>query len=112
MKTPASTQAQNLKQKHVKISLIAFAETPKDIPKIEDRFLPFTEAIASFYNGAPKQASKAFTDTIKGRKGPEKVTLDSLDEIRDAFASTSAQGAGAVAGFIGSENARVDSINE
>ena len=66
-------------------------------------------AVAGFYNGGPKQASKAFTEAIKAKKGPEKVTLDSLEEIKNAFASITAQGPTAVARFIGTEDARIDS---
>ena len=36
-------------QEHVKISLIAFAENPEDIPIIEDGLLPFGKAIASYW---------------------------------------------------------------
>lgn len=66
-------------------------------------------AVAGFHNGGPKQASKTFTDAIKAKKRPEKVILDSLGEIRDSFASTTAQGPTAVARFIGTEDARMDS---
>jgi len=66
-------------------------------------------AVAGFYNGGPKQASKAFTETIKVKNGPEKVTENSLEEIKDAFASTTAQGPAAIARFIGTEDARTDS---
>jgi hypothetical protein len=66
-------------------------------------------AVAGFYNGDPKQASKAFIKRIKAKKGPEKVTSYSLEEIKNAFASATSQGPTAVARFIGTEDARIDS---
>ena len=66
-------------------------------------------AIAGFYNGGPKQASKTFTERIKAQKGPENVTLYGMEEIKNVFASTTAQGPTAIARFIGTEDARVDS---
>lgn len=64
-------------------------------------------AVAGFYGGEPKEASQAFVK-VGAEKGLEKTTLDSLKEIREAFASTVAQGPTAVARFIGSEDVRVD----
>jgi hypothetical protein len=63
-------------------------------------------AVAGFYGGGPKEASQAFVKMTE--KGLEKVTLDSLNEIREAFASPTAQGPTAVARFIGLEDVRVD----
>jgi len=65
-------------------------------------------AVAGFYGGGPKKASRAFVK-IRTEKGLEKVTLDSLKEIREVFKSPTAQGPTAVARFIGLEDARVDS---
>jgi len=39
----------SLEREHVKISLIAFAETPEDIPLIEEQLQPFGKAIASYW---------------------------------------------------------------
>jgi len=66
-------------------------------------------AVAGFYDGGPKQASRAFTSEIERKKGPEKVTLKSLSEIREAFASPTAQGPSAVVRFTASEDMRIDS---
>jgi hypothetical protein len=63
-------------------------------------------AVAGFYGGGPKETSQAFK--MKTEKGLEKATLDGLKEIREAFASPTAQGPTAVARFIGSEDVRVD----
>jgi hypothetical protein len=63
-------------------------------------------AVAGFHAGGSKEASQAFK--MKAKKGLEKATLDSLKEIREAFASPTAQGPTAVARFIGSEDERVD----
>jgi len=39
----------SVEQEHVKISLIAFAKTPEDIPAIEEQLLPFGIAIANYW---------------------------------------------------------------
>jgi len=65
-------------------------------------------AVAGFLGGGPKEASQAFGAAIRVKKGPERVTLDSLKEIREAFASLSAQGPSAVVRFTGLEDARID----
>ena len=64
-------------------------------------------AVTGFHNGGPKKASKAFAEKAKG--GLRAATLSSLEEIRRAFASNTAQGPAAVARFIGTEDARIDS---
>ncbi|MDH5481721.1 MAG: hypothetical protein OEY22_02415 [Candidatus Bathyarchaeota archaeon] len=65
-------------------------------------------AVGGFCGGGPKQASDAFMHVI-GEKESEKVTLDALSEIRDAFASETSYGPSAVARFVGSEDAKIDS---
>jgi hypothetical protein len=65
-------------------------------------------AVAGFHGGGPKEASAAFTNAL-GSIGPGRVTLEALNEIKDAFASETSQGPTAVARFIGSEDARIDS---
>jgi len=64
-------------------------------------------AVAGFHGGGPKQAFQAFVEKTTGN-GLAKATLDSLKEVREAFASPVAQGPTAVGRFIGSEDARVD----
>jgi hypothetical protein len=66
-------------------------------------------AVAGFYGGGPREASTAFMNSLEGKKF-EKATQDALGEIRDAFASATSQGPTAVARFIGSEDARMDSF--
>lgn len=66
-------------------------------------------AVAGFYDGGPKQASRAFMGEIERKKGPEEVTLRSLNEIREAFASPTAQGPSAAVRFTASEDVRIDS---
>lgn len=65
-------------------------------------------AVAGFYGGGPKEASKMFRKETKAKKEPEKVTLDGLREIREAFASPTAQGPSAVVRFTGLEDSRND----
>lgn len=65
-------------------------------------------AVAGFYGEGPKQASEAFMNNI-GEKKPSKVTVEALNEIKDVFASSTSQGPTAVARFIGTEDARIDS---
>jgi len=65
-------------------------------------------AVAGFYGGGPQKASTQFAASLKGKEF-EKVTRNALGEIKDAFASVTSQGPTAVARFIGSEDARVDS---
>jgi len=36
-------------QEHVKISLIAYAKTPEEVPNIEEQLLPFAKAIANYW---------------------------------------------------------------
>ncbi len=66
-------------------------------------------AVAGFHEGGPIQASKAYSEAVKAGNGPEKAVLDGLDEIKEAFSSTTAQGPAAVARFVGVEDARTDS---
>ena len=66
-------------------------------------------AVAGFHKGGPRESSAEFMRSIKSMGQAEKVVLDGLQEIRNAFASTTSQGPAAVARFIGSEDARVDS---
>jgi hypothetical protein len=66
-------------------------------------------ALAGFYGKGPKQASDAFMSAVK-EKGSERIVTQALDEIKDAFASLTSQGPSAVARFIGSEDARNDSL--
>lgn len=65
-------------------------------------------AVSGFCGGGPKQASDAFMNAVR-EKNLGKVTLNALDEIKDAFASRTSYGPSAVARFIGSEDARIDS---
>jgi len=64
--------------------------------------------VAGFYGGGPKEGSTAFVNAL-GINGPERVTQDALNEIKDAFALETSQGPTAVARFIGSEDSRIDS---
>jgi hypothetical protein len=66
-------------------------------------------SVAGFYGRGPKQASDAFTTAVK-EKGSERTVVEALSEIKDAFASLTSQGPSAVARFIGSEDARNDSL--
>lgn len=65
-------------------------------------------AVAGFYRGGPKAASAAFLASLTNA-GREKAIRDALREIRDAFSSETSQGPVAVARFMGSDDARLDS---
>jgi len=64
-----------LEQENVKISLIAFARTPEEIPQIEDRLLPFGKAIANYWQ--PIKAWSQIALTI-AQHGPMLMTMTAV----------------------------------
>jgi hypothetical protein len=64
-------------------------------------------SVAQFYGRGPRQASDAFMIAVE-QKGSGSAVVETLGEIKDAFASLTSQDPSAVVRFIGSEYARND----
>jgi exosortase/archaeosortase family protein len=64
--TATFTANKTVQQKHVKISVIAYAKTPEEIPAIENQLLPVAQAIASYWQPIKTWTQIALTISQNG----------------------------------------------
>ncbi len=77
------------------------------LPRLKDKDSYDIYAVAGFHQGSPRTAARAFKQSMRASESRSRpTTLESLDNIRNAFSSATRYGCVAVSRFVGS-NGRI-----